>query len=168
MIKHHENVSRRTALRWGVAGAVGATFAGRLPRFALAADPKDDFGGLPMGLQSYSLRSMPFKNAIEAMNKQLGLHYVEVYSGHVGWTTPPPKLDEAMAIMKENDVKPVSIGAVPINKKEADARKIFDFAKKMGMKNVSISPDPDAFDLLDKLCDEYNITASIHDHGPEV
>jgi sugar phosphate isomerase/epimerase len=35
------------------------------------------------------------------------------------------------------------------------------------MKNISISPDADAFDLLDKLVDEYNITASIHDHGPE-
>lgn len=158
------DLSRRSMLKFGAAGITALTLGG-LPRFAGAADA-DDYGGLPLGLQSYTLRDRPFKNAMEAMKNDLGLHWVEVYSGHVGWTTPQPKIDEAVAIMKANDVTVVSIGAVPVSAKEAETRKIFDFAKKLGMKNISISPSPDAFDLLDKLVDEYNITASIHDHGP--
>jgi inosose dehydratase len=160
------NPSRRSMLRLGAAGLAGLALGGGLPRFARADAASDEYGGLPLGLQSYTLRDRPFKNAMEAMKNDFGLHYVEVYNGHISWTTPPPKLDEAVAILKANDVTVTSIGAVGINAKEAEARKIFDFAKKLGMKNVTISPSPDAFGLLDKLVDEYNITASIHDHGP--
>jgi inosose dehydratase len=160
------NPSRRSMLRLGAAGLAGLALGGNLPRLALAAGASDEYGGLPLGIQSYTLRDRPFKNAMEAMKNDFGLHYVEVYNGHVSWTTPPPKVDEAVAIMKANDVTVTSIGAVGINAKEEEARKIFDFAKKLGMKNITISPSPDAFPLLDKLVEEYNITASIHDHGP--
>ena len=30
----------------------------------------------------------------------------------------------------------------------------------------SADPDPDSFDSLDKLCDEYKIAIGIHPHGP--
>ena len=161
-----KQLSRRSLLKHGAFGLAGVALTGPLSRLARAADATDEYGGLPLGVQSYALRDRPFKNAMEAMKNDLGLHWVEVYSGHLGWTTPPPKIEEAMAIMKANDVTVVSIGAVGVTAKEEEARKIFDFAKKLGMKNISISPSPDAFGLLDKLVEEYNITASIHDHGP--
>ena len=31
----------------------------------------------------------------------------------------------------------------------------------------SADPDPDSFDSLDKLCDEYKIAIGIHPHGPQ-
>jgi inosose dehydratase len=159
--------TRRSMLKLGVAGAAALALGHRFPSIASAATGSDEYGGLPMGLQSYTLRDRPFKNAMEAMKNDLGLRYVEVYSAHVGWTMAPPKIAEAVAIMKANDVTVTSIGAVPASADEAKTRPIFEFAKKLGMKNVTISPSADAFDLLDKLVDEYNITASIHDHGPE-
>src|SRR5258708_29067661 len=167
---NHYTPSRRSVLRFSAAAALAAV---SLPAFADDADP---YGGLPLGLQSYTLRDRPYKNALEAMNKDLGLHYVEVSSRHVGWTSTPDvvtingvnaKPEDALALAKENGVTIVSIGAVPVGTKEPEVRAMFEFAKRLGMKNLSISPDPKAFDLLDKLCDEYNITTGIHDHGPE-
>jgi sugar phosphate isomerase/epimerase len=161
--------SRRTALKLAAVAGVAAV----MPQFSFAAG---EYGGLPLGLQSYTLRDRPFKDALDAIQKDFGLHYVEVYSRHLGWTKTPDvvsmngvnaKADDAIALLKDHDVKAVSIGAIPIKNNEADTRAIFEFARRIGMKNLSISPDADAFDLLDKLCDEYNITASIHDHGPE-
>lgn len=163
--------SRRSVLKLGAAAGLAAV---AVPGFSFAAT--DEYGGLPLGLQSYTLRDRPFKNALEAMKNDLHLHYVEVFSRHLGWTKSPDvvtingvnaKPEEAMALLKENDVKVTSIGAIPIKNNETETRAIFEFAKRFGMKNLSISPDPDAFGLLDKLCDEYHITASIHDHGPE-
>jgi sugar phosphate isomerase/epimerase len=169
----NQQMSRRSVLRAGM-GITAAVTLGGAARDVLAADA-DPYGGLPLGLQSYTLRDRPFKDAMEA-EKGLGLHYVEVYSRHLGWTSTPDvvtvngvnaKPDEALAILKDNGVTAVSIGAIPISADEKKTREIFEFAKRLGLKNLSISPDPKAFDLLDKLCDEYNVTCGIHDHGPE-
>lgn len=167
--------SRRSILKFGLAAAASITVAdAMIAPIARAADT-DPYGGLPLGLQSYTLRDRPFKDAMAA-EKDLGLKYVEVYSRHLGWTSTPDvvqingvnaKPDEALAILKDNGITAVSIGAIPIPTDEKKAREIFEFAKRLGLKNLSISPDPKAFDLLDKLCDEYNITCGIHDHGPE-
>jgi sugar phosphate isomerase/epimerase len=36
----------------------------------------------------------------------------------------------------------------------------------MRMSNISADPNPDSFDSLDKLVEEYGTTVAIHDHGP--
>ncbi|MGD0044945.1 MAG: sugar phosphate isomerase/epimerase, partial [Isosphaeraceae bacterium] len=45
-------------------------------------------------------------------------------------------------------------------------RKIFEFARAMGLGYLTVDPDPDSFDLLDKLVEEYGIPIGIHNHGP--
>ena len=42
----------------------------------------------------------------------------------------------------------------------------FEFGKALGIKTLSADPDPDSFDSLDKLCEEYKIAIGIHPHGP--
>ena len=52
--------------------------------------------------------------------------------------------------------------------KDHDAnKKIFEFGKALGLKAFSADPDPDSFDSLDKLCEEYKIAIAIHPHGPQ-
>ncbi|MBY0459539.1 MAG: sugar phosphate isomerase/epimerase, partial [Gemmataceae bacterium] len=43
---------------------------------------------------------------------------------------------------------------------------LFDFGKALGVKYLSADPSMDAFDSLDKLCEEYKIAIAIHPHGP--
>ena len=43
-------------------------------------------------------------------------------------------------------------------------RKVFDFAKDMGIETIVSEPAPGTFDLLDKLTEEYKINVAIHNH----
>jgi sugar phosphate isomerase/epimerase len=52
--------------------------------------------------------------------------------------------------------------ALPNN--EAKCREIFNFAKDMGVEQIVSEPDPNAFGMLDRLCQEYNIKVAIHNH----
>src|SRR5947209_7380542 len=114
MHRMNQPLSRRSVLCAGVGVAAAMT----LGRPAFAAD--DPYGGLPLGLQSYTLRDRPFKDAMSA-EKDLGLHFVEVFSRHLGWTSSPEvvslnginaKPEDAMAILNDNGIKAVSIGAI--------------------------------------------------------
>ncbi len=44
------------------------------------------------------------------------------------------------------------------------AKKIFDFCKEMGTTTLVVEPPPAAFDLIEKLCDEYQVNAAVHNH----
>lgn len=61
---------------------------------------------------------------------------------------------------------PVGFGVSQFTKDHEKNRKLFDFGKAIGVKYLSASPSPDAFDSLDKLCEEYKIAIAIHPHGP--
>jgi sugar phosphate isomerase/epimerase len=63
-------------------------------------------------------------------------------------------------------VTPVAYGVQSFKKKSDDNRKNFELAKTLGLKYLSADPDPDSFDDLDKLCEEYKVAIGIHPHGP--
>jgi sugar phosphate isomerase/epimerase len=96
------------------------------------------------------------------MRDELKLTRVELFPQHLSGMSPP----QALQKMKDAGVTAVSYGVVPFTKDHEANRKLFEFAKTFGMSNLACDPDRDAFDSLDKLCDEYNITAAIHPHGP--
>jgi sugar phosphate isomerase/epimerase len=52
---------------------------------------------------------------------------------------------------------------VPIPNNEAEARKIFDFAKKLGLYGIT-TESVESIDLIEKLVKEYNICVGFHDH----
>jgi sugar phosphate isomerase/epimerase len=43
-------------------------------------------------------------------------------------------------------------------------RKVFDFAKEMGVETLVAEPPAENFDALDALCAEYKISLAIHNH----
>ena len=47
---------------------------------------------------------------------------------------------------------------------EAAGRKTFEFAKAMGVETIVSEPPPAAFDVIEKLCDEYRINLAVHNH----
>ncbi len=114
-----------------------------------------------LGLQSYSLRTMPFDKAVAAV-KELGITYLEAFPGHL----PMARTEEAKKVLQEHGVKLVAYGVVGIRNDEAATRRLFDFAKAMGIEVLTADPTPESFDLLDKLVDEYGIYIAIHNHGP--
>lgn len=161
------NASRRSFLKRSAALAGAVAVGGPLGRSALAQDAADaEYGGLKMGLQSYSLRDRPLDKMLEAMKTDLKLRYVEMYPGHVLPTTTPPQVKEKLAAA---GVTMASYGVVKFTKSETVNRAMFEIAKTYGLKNLSCNPDPskECFDSLEKLTEEYGVTVAIHPHGPE-
>jgi sugar phosphate isomerase/epimerase len=170
--------SRRSFLRLGAGTALAASFSGLLSARAAdddagaseAADKKKstaasrsaEYGGLPMGIQSYTLRSMAFDKALETIASDLKLTYVEIFPGHHPGLTPPQVKEKLDA----KGLRASAYGVVPFKKDIEANRRYFVIGKALGIKSLSCDPDPDSFDSLDKLVEEYQIAAAIHPHGP--
>jgi inosose dehydratase len=155
--------TRRRFLQTGAASALSLT---ALPKLFAAEDKKtDDFGGFTLGIQSYTFRAFDLEPALKK-TKELGLTHGEFYQKHIPLNASPEQLQAILKLCREYDVKPVCYGVQSFTKDHDANKKVFEFGKAIGIKAFSADPNPDAFDSLDKLCDEYQIAIGIHPHGP--
>jgi sugar phosphate isomerase/epimerase len=145
---------------------------------AFAADkgpgaPNAEKLGWRLGCQAYSFNKFTFFDAVDK-TESLGLKWIEAYPGQKLCAEKPElkfdenMSDEAMAMAKDKLKKAgitlVNYGVVGLSTDEAKDRKVFDFAKKMGIETIVSEPVPAAFPLLDKLTKEYGIKVAIHNH----
>ena len=142
---------------------------------ASAAPIPDDarINGFAIGCQAYSFNRFSVFEAIEK-TAEAGGKVIEFYPGqkltkeepNVKWSHD--STDEVIARVKEklakHNVRAVNYGVVGIPKDEAGARKVFEFAKKMGLYGVT-TESIDALDTAEKLAKEYDIRVGIHEHA---
>jgi sugar phosphate isomerase/epimerase len=152
-------------LQAGLATSMGT--AG-LPALLSAADKaaKDDaFGGFTMGAQSYCFREFDTEAALKKTS-ELGLHYIEFYQKHAPMNSTPEQIKALLKLCSQYQIIPIAFGVQSFTKDHDANKKVFDFAKALGIKYLSADPDPASFDSLDKLVAEYRIAIAIHPHGP--
>lgn len=125
----------------------------------------DDFGGFPIGVQSYSLRNFDLEQCLRQI-QELGLHFVEFYSKHMPLNISEEQLAATRKLLAAADVQVNAHGVNDFSKNHEANRKVFEFAKRVGIKNITANPAKDSFDSLDKLCAEFDIRVCIHNHGP--
>ena len=150
-------LNRRRFLTSSSIGLMGVAMS----RSVLAA--KD--AGYRLGIQLYSLRGYNVDDALRHA-ADLGFEQVEFYSGMLATNA---SMDEIRAVRKKVNELGMSISAHGVNRltKDADAnRKLFEFAKALGIPTITADPDPDSFDNLDELVKEFDIRVAIHNHGP--
>jgi sugar phosphate isomerase/epimerase len=131
--------------------AVGAAAA------ALWRPQDDPYGGFKMGVQTYSLREFDLDGAL-ARVKELGLKYAEFYPG-----PQMPLTGDVETVRKklaDAGIQMLSYGVVK------PTRKAFEFARAMGFRVIVADPDPDSFEGLDALTQEFEMKIAIHNHGP--
>jgi len=129
----------------------------------------------PMGF-TISVQMWTFKEftAYEAVEKAAlaGAKGVEVYAGQTlsagdtGKTGPDMSADQIAKFLdhcKAHDITPVNFGVTPVAKDEAGARKVFEFAKKLGLYGIT-TESVEALDTLEKLAQEYDLKVCIHNH----
>lgn len=155
------SLSRR-AFVGSVAGSAGALALG-FGRTGLAADGK--FGPFRMGMQSYTLRNFPLDKALDTM-QALGIETVEFFDAHY----PSKSNDEQISAMNQkltsHKLKVLSHGVHGFSKDHEANRRLFEFARRAGVRNLTADPSEDSFDSLDKLVAEFDIRIAIHNHGP--
>ena len=118
-----------------------------------------------MGIQSYSLRGLKLDKAIEA-TKDLGLEWWEAYDGHIPVNEDFAFRSETRQLLRQSGVKLRTFGVMGFDQNSGKSRRIFDFAKAMGIETLSADPTPDAFPILEQLTEEFGINIAIHNHGP--
>jgi sugar phosphate isomerase/epimerase len=126
-----------------------------------------------LGVQAWSFKEFTFYEAIDK-TASLGLHYIEAYPDQqvnkdnpITFINMPPEIrQQVKQKLEEADVKLVNFGVVKLPDDEAGCRKVFEFAKEMGIETIAAEPPEEAFDMLDKLCQEYKINLAVHNHPP--
>lgn len=134
---------------------------------------KDVYCGWRLGTQAYSFNIFTFYEAVDK-TASLGLGWVEAYPGQrFSKERPDAKFHHTMSVELRAEVKKklesagvtlVNYGVVDLPNNEAECRKVFDFARDMGIETIVSEPKPEAFDLIDRLCQEYEINMAVHNH----
>lgn len=156
------SLSRRRFLTTAAAAGTAMSLV-RWPRADAADEATPD--RYILGLQSYSLRNLPVDQAI-AKTQELGLHAIEFFSGHFSLDSNAEQIAAMKAKLAKPEIRPWGHGVNGFTKDHDANRRIFEFAKKAGVRNLSADPTEDSFDSLDRLVAEYNIRIAIHNHGP--
>lgn len=143
-----------------------------IPKPSLNTEALDKLGWR-LGCQAYTFRKLTLFETLDVLSA-MGIRYVELYPGQrlspqhgdtkCNHDMPQELIDELLAKCKAVNVTPVNYGVVMLPNDEAKSRKVFEFAKKMGMETIVSEPPADALPLIDKLAGEYNIKMAIHNH----
>ncbi len=128
--------------------------------------------GFTVSVQCWSFNKFTLFEALEKVS-QTGATAVELYpgqkiGGELGDTKltpdiPDDKLQIVMAELKKRNLTPVNFGVTGIDKDEAKARVLFDFAKKLGLYGIT-TESTGAIDTIEKLAKEYDIKVCFHNH----
>jgi sugar phosphate isomerase/epimerase len=129
-------------------------------------------GGFFIGCQAYTFNRF---SVFEAIDKtvEAGGKVIEFYPGqklskeepNVKWdhNASAETIQKVKAKLAASKITAVNYGVVDIPKDEAEARKIFEFAKNMGLYAIT-TESVGAIDTIEKLVKEYDIKVAFHDH----
>jgi sugar phosphate isomerase/epimerase len=142
----------------------------------LGAADRNDKGaeslGLKLSLQAWTAHHTNLWETID-IAQTVGFKYIELFPGQTIGGGIEGKFDhnsgadvraKVLARLTEAGIKPVAYGVVGLGKDEAGNRKVFDFAKAMGIQVIVSEPSEDSFEVIEKLVKEYDIKVALHDH----
>ena len=139
-----------------------------------AAKIPDEYriGCFAMGCQAYTFNRFSVFEAIEK-TAQAGGKVIEFYPGqklsreepNVKWdhNASDEVIEKVKAQLTQHHLKAVNYGVVGIPRDEAGARKVFEFAKKLGLYGIT-TESVESIDTIEKLVKEYDIRVGFHDH----
>jgi sugar phosphate isomerase/epimerase len=129
-------------------------------------------GGYAIGCQAYTFNHFTLFEAIEK-TAAAGAKVIELPVGQkLSLEEPTIKFDhnvsddvlqKVKAKLAEHHLRAVNYGVITIPRDDADARRIFEFARKMELYAV-ITESVEAMDTIEKLVKEFDIRVGIHNH----
>lgn len=144
---------------------LGAAAAGLALAPAAARVKPSVFGGIQVGVQSYTFRAFDLDRMIAAMTS-IGLSSVELWDGHLD----PRKTTDAgfkAARRKLNDAG-IAVSAYcanfPSNATDEHLERAFQGAGLLGTKVMTTSTEQPVIPRLDALCRKYRVRMGLHNH----
>jgi sugar phosphate isomerase/epimerase len=129
-------------------------------------------GGYFIGCQAWTWNQFTVFEAIEK-TAQAGGKVIEFFPGQklskeepdvsFDQNASPETIRKVKDRLAEYHVRAVNYGVTGISKDPAEARKLFEFAKTLGLRAIT-TESVDAIDTFEPLVKEYDIMVAFHDH----
>lgn len=168
-------LSRRAFLQAASMTAAGVAISGPgLGTLAQAAKatPKAERLGWRLACCAYSFNKLSFYETIEKVSA-LGLDSIEGFVWQklspeepkvlTNAELSPAQRKEMNKRMSAAGVRLVSTYCNKLEEKDA-CRRTFEFAKEMGMEFLVAEPPVEAYEMLDALANEYQVSVAVHNH----
>jgi sugar phosphate isomerase/epimerase len=152
--------------------SVAAIFA---PPREPALDPvPEEFhvGGFAVGCQAWTFNRYSVMEVIRK-TRAAGGKVIEFFPGQLlsdelpgirfDHHAAPEHVDLVLAAMRREGLLAVNYGVVGIPDDESEAREVFEFARKMGLRSIT-TESTGSIDLIEKLGEEYGIGVGFHNH----
>jgi sugar phosphate isomerase/epimerase len=170
-------IDRRHFLKTTGALFAGFSLAGlRASRLAAAeaakGSPNATKLGWRFGCAAYCFRRYTLFEAID-LNASLGLEWIEGFTWQkLSKKKPNVVTNETMSPADRRDLRKkladsgVKMASCYFQKlqEESAARKTMEWAKDLGVEALVGEPPYEVYDMLEKLCDEYEINLAVHNH----
>ncbi len=141
-------------------GLIAVTFFLSILGRAVAAEP-----GVKLGLQSWTCRNMTFEQVVAFAEKHQ-IKYLQLISKHMNPADPAELNLRKKALLEAKDMTVYTFGVNATSMDKEANRKLFEFARLMGIKMIIVEPrDQAQWDNLEELVKEYDIKLAIHNHG---
>jgi sugar phosphate isomerase/epimerase len=118
-----------------------------------------------VGAQSYSFREFDFKGSLFQLT-DLTLKSMEYCGVHFPADPDNPELPAIIEAVAAEGITTPCYGVEGFTADDAANRKKFEFAKKLGCSIITAYTEPDSFESLEALTEEFDINIAIHNHGP--
>jgi sugar phosphate isomerase/epimerase/type 1 glutamine amidotransferase len=128
--------------------------------------------GWRLGIEAYTFSKFTFFEAIEK-TAQLGLAFMgglsfqKVSKDIAKNFDPQLSDDELRQVRLKLDAAGLRLLTYYFPQVPGDAagcRKVFEFARKIGVETIVSEPPPEALETIEKFCDEYDIGLALHNH----
>jgi sugar phosphate isomerase/epimerase len=118
-----------------------------------------------VGIQTWTLRNMTFDQVVDFAVKHK-VKYLEMIDKHINPKGPVEETRRKKEILDKNGLVCYTFGVAGTSKQKEENRKLFEFAKLMGIKLIVVEPgDMSIWDNLEELVKEYDVKLAIHNHG---
>jgi inosose dehydratase len=158
-------MNRRSAIQTLAAGAL-LPLLGTKAFAASPQAPRLKPHAFALGVATVTLKSLPLDNMLAAV-KRVGLDAISLHRSHSPWENQPGQWQEIAEKIRAAGITPRCCGVLSLKNDEAAMRRMMDYVRAHGLNFFSCSVEKSALPLLERLVQEYDFRAAIHNHGPE-
>ena len=148
----------KTPFRLLMAAVLALAFSLGSVRAAAASGPQ-------LGIQTWTCRNMTFDEVVAFATKH-GIKNLQMISKHIDPKGPKEETLRKKAVLDQAGLVCYTLGVNGTSIDKEENRKLFEFAKLMGIKTIIVEPKKmEEWDNLEQLVKEYDIKLAIHNHG---
>jgi sugar phosphate isomerase/epimerase len=132
---------------------------------AAASMLRAEASGPQLGLQSWTCRNMTFDDVV-AFAGAHKIKYLQLIAKHIDPKGTREETLRKKAVLDQHGLVCYTFGVAGTSMDKEENRKLFEFAKLMGIRLIVVEPrDLAEWDNLEALVKEYDIKLAIHNHG---